>query len=79
MDRKKKTWMAAGLQIVSALVWAAVIIGCSYVLEGTGYHEEIFQILIAAASTHFLLLAGMSAELFTEDKDGQSKRWWLRW
>ncbi|MDN5202696.1 hypothetical protein QQ008_15005 [Fulvivirgaceae bacterium BMA10] len=68
MDRKKKIRILVGAQIVSALTWAVVIVGCSHQLEGTGGYEQIFNILIVGASTHFLLISSLIAELLPGGK-----------
>ena len=69
MDNKKKvTGMQAGVQIVSALVWATVIIGCSSALQGTDRYAQIFNILVGGAAAHLLLLSSAFARLFPEIK-----------
>ena len=40
--------------IASAIVWAAVIIGCALVLKSTPYKQDVTNILIAGASIHLL-------------------------
>jgi len=42
--------------IVSAIIWGAVIIGCSLVLKGTPYKEEVNHILIGGVVTHLLFI-----------------------
>ena len=54
MDKKKKS---IGIYIIaSAIVWGAVIIGCSLKLKGTGCFDEILIILSTGASFHLLFL-----------------------
>lgn len=43
----------SNVQIWSALIWAAVIIGCSYFTNS----KEVSTILIAAAGIHVVLLS----------------------
>lgn len=42
--------------IASAVIWGAVIIGCSLKLKGTGCYNEISLILLAGAVCHFLFV-----------------------
>ncbi len=55
------------IQIVSALIWGAVIIGCSYVSSETDI-SSIATILIAGAGFHVLLMA------FNTEKNAKSKK-----
>jgi hypothetical protein len=56
MDKIKKS---IGLFIIaSAIIWGAVIIGCSMKLKGTGCFDEISYILSAGAGIHLLLIWG---------------------
>jgi hypothetical protein len=46
--------------IANAIIWGAVIIGCSFKLKGTGAYEEIQNILAAGAGISlFFILAGV--------------------
>ena len=68
MDKKKKT---IGIFIIgSAIIWGAVIIGCSLKLKGTECFEEISYILSAGAGIHLLFiwgpLAAQSKKLYKE-------------
>lgn len=44
--------------LVSALIWAAVMIACGKILQGTGASDAVRNILICGASTHLFLLSG---------------------
>ena len=44
--------------IVSAIIWGAVIIGCSMALKGTECYSEIQNILVAGAGIHIVLIWG---------------------
>ena len=44
--------------IASAIVWGAVIIGCSLALKGTECYSEIQNILVAGVITHLLFIWG---------------------
>lgn len=56
MDKIKKS---IGIFIIaSAIIWGAVIIGCSLKLKGTGCYDEISYILSAGAGFHLLFIWG---------------------
>jgi len=42
--------------IVSAIIWGAVIIGCSMALKGSECYSAIQNILVAGASIHIVLI-----------------------
>jgi len=44
--------------IGSAIIWGAVIIGCSLKLKGTPCYEEISFILTGGAGIHLILIWG---------------------
>ncbi|HZX11155.1 MAG TPA: hypothetical protein VFG01_09450 [Acidobacteriota bacterium] len=44
--------------IASAIVWAAVIIGCSLKLKGTDCYQSIDMILIGGVIAHLLFIWG---------------------
>ena len=46
--------------IASAIVWGAVIIGCSLKLKGTPYYDEISPILIGGAIFHLIFIKIMT-------------------
>ena len=52
---KKKTPIGV-LIITSAIIWGAVIIGCSLQLKGTECYGEISNILFIGVVAHFLLI-----------------------
>lgn len=47
--------------IMNALIWGAVIIGCSLKLKGTGAYQEIQTILGAGAAVSLILTGGLIA------------------
>ena len=61
---KKKTWAMGALIIVSAIIWGAVILGCSFSLRGTECYTEIQNILAGGAGLHLILIWGPMAILF---------------
>ncbi|MFC2117022.1 hypothetical protein ACFLTI_04820 [Bacteroidota bacterium] len=66
MDKKKKS---IGLFIIaSAIIWGAIIIGCSLKLKGTECFDEIVYILSAGASFHLLFIWGPLAIQFKKLK-----------
>ena len=50
--------------IASALIWAAVIIGCSLKLQGTTCYDDIKFILVGGVITHLLFIWGPLGILF---------------
>ena len=44
--------------IASALVWGAVLIGCSLVLKDTPYKESVLQIVYGGAAVHLIIIWG---------------------
>lgn len=66
MDKKKKS---LGIFIIaSAIIWGAVMIGCSLKLKGTGCYDQISYILSAGAGIHLLFIWGPLAILFKKTK-----------
>ncbi|SDE99090.1 hypothetical protein SAMN05421636_109147 [Pricia antarctica] len=59
---KKIIGLLTNVRIISAITWAAVMIGCSLVLSDTEYSMPIFTILIVGYTLHFLLLSRESTE-----------------
>ncbi len=49
--------------IASALVWGAVIIGCSLKLKGTECYEQISNILIAGSAIHLIVIWPIAGKL----------------
>jgi hypothetical protein len=71
MDKKMKS---IGLFIIaSAIIWGAVIIGCSLKLKGTGCFNEISHILSAGAGVHLVLIWGPLAIQFKKKKQEEEK------
>ncbi len=54
MEKKKKP--VGALILASAIIWGAVIIGCSYKLKGTECYDAISLILFGGMISHFLLV-----------------------
>ncbi len=59
--------------IASAIVWGAVIIGCSLKLKGTPYYDEISPILIGGASFHLIFIWGSLVSQFRKNKEEKSE------
>ncbi len=55
--------------IASAIIWGAVIVGCSLKLKGTDCYDEISIILFGGVFLHILLLGGFSAAQMKKMKD----------
>ena len=60
---KKKTLSIGALIIGSAIIWGAVIVGCSFALKGTECYQEIQNILVGGTITHLILIWGPMAAL----------------
>lgn len=58
METKKKTTAIQSgiLIIISALIWGAVIVGCSLKLRGTECYDQISTILFIGVIMHFILI-----------------------
>lgn len=58
--------------IAGAIIWAAVIVGCSYVLQGTECYPQIQYILTGGILAHIILIWGpmaLSYKKMRENKD----------
>ena len=55
--------------IASAIIWAAVIIGCSLKLKGTNCYDEISLILVGGVIVHLLFIWGPLAVMFRKGKE----------
>ena len=58
----------AAFIIGSAIIWAAVIVGCSLELEGTECYSSIQNILAAGVITHLILIWGPLIVIFRKSK-----------
>jgi len=67
MDKKFKT--IGTFILASAIIWGAVIIGCSYVLKGTECYSKIQNILVGGVLSHIILIWGPVALLFKKIKE----------
>ena len=56
MNKKVKTLGA--FIIASAIVWGAVIIGCSLALSGTECYDQIQNVLVGGFLAHLILIWG---------------------
>ncbi|WP_341225487.1 hypothetical protein [uncultured Arcticibacterium sp.] len=54
--------------IVSALIWAGVMMACSAILKESGYYKGISNILICGAFAHIMLLSGSAVSNMNKDK-----------
>lgn len=55
--------------IGSAIIWGAVIIGCSLKLKGTSCYQEISTLLSIGAVVHLLLIWGPLVRIFQKSKN----------
>jgi len=75
MEKKKRSTglSIGGLIIASAVIWGAVIVGCSYALKGTECYSEIQNILVGGVVTHLILIWGPMGILFKKTKDSKAE------
>ncbi|MFH1373337.1 MAG: hypothetical protein ABII79_06060 [bacterium] len=59
--------------IASAIVWGAVILGCSFKLKGTACYDDIRLILSGGAGFHLLFIWVPLASQFRKNKEEQSE------
>lgn len=69
----KKIISIGAFTIFSAIIWGAVILGCSFALKGTGGYEKIQNILGAGAAIHLILIWGPLATLLIGLKEKATK------
>lgn len=55
--------------IASAIIWGAVIIGCSLKLKGMGCYDEISLILSGGAGFHLIFIWGPLAAQLRKKKE----------
>ena len=55
--------------IASAIIWGAVMIGCSFSLKGTGCYEEIYLILSGGMIAHLLFVWAPMGIMFKKNKE----------
>jgi len=74
MEKRNRT--IAALIIGSAIIWAAVIIGCSLSLKGTECYDQIQNILVGGVLGHIILIWGpmaISGRKMKENREDPSK------
>lgn len=55
--------------IGSAIIWGAVILGCSFKLSGTDCYKEISIILIGGFISHLILIWGPLASFLNKNQN----------
>jgi len=66
----EKSLITVGALIIgSAIIWGAVIIGCSLVLKGTECYPEIQNVLVGGVVTHLILIWGPMGMMLRKKKD----------
>jgi len=70
MDMKVKSIRA--FTIASAIIWGAVILGCSFALKGTECYGKIQNILVGGVLSHIILIWGPLAVLLNKAKENKS-------
>jgi len=71
MDVKSKS--IGAFTIASAIIWGAVILGCSFALKGTECYGKIQNILVGGVLSHIILIWGPLAVLFNKAKENKNK------
>lgn len=61
----------AAFIIGSAIIWGAIIVGCSYALKGTGCYANIQHLLAGGFITHLILIWGPLAIKIKKEKQKQ--------
>ena len=67
MDMKMKS--IGAFTIASAIIWGAVILGCSFALKGTECYGNIQNILVGGVLSHIILIWGPLAVIFNKAKE----------
>ena len=62
----------ASLIIASAVIWAAVLIGCSTALQGTECYGSIKNILVGGILSHIIIIWSPMVLLFKKDRSNKS-------
>ena len=70
MQKKKIGYLI----IASAIIWGAVIIGCTLILKGTPYREEVNKILIGGVISHLLFIWTPLGSQFQIKDEEKSKK-----
>jgi len=70
MDKKMKS--IGAFTIASAVIWGAVILGCSFALKGTECYGKIQNILVGGVLSHIILIWGPLAVLLNKAKENKS-------
>jgi hypothetical protein len=66
----EKSILTLGALIIgSAIIWGAVIVGCSLALKGTECYHEIQNVLVGGVFTHLILIWSPMGILFKKKKD----------
>jgi len=71
MDKKIIT--IGAFIIASAIIWGAVIIGCSLALKGTECYEKIQNILVGGVLGHIILIWGPLTLQFSKKEKNKTK------
>ena len=61
------------LIITSVIVWSAVIIVCSFVLNGTPFEDDVHHILIGGIAFHLFFICGPLLKEYQAIDDKKSK------
>ena len=67
-NMKQKAITTGALIIASAVIWGAVILGCSFALKGTECYQEIQNILVGGTFAHLILIWAPMGVMFAKMK-----------
>jgi hypothetical protein len=56
MKSKKQRVSTRTIQILNSIIWAVVILLCSYFINGEGYQQLVINIIIVAAGIQISLI-----------------------
>ena len=66
-NQKRQKFTQGGVIIASAIIWAIVIVACSWILEED--NQKISYVLIAGATFHLLMLSSVFIDRLRKASD----------
>ncbi|GHB61599.1 hypothetical protein [Persicitalea jodogahamensis] len=66
-NARKQKFIQGGIIIISSLIWAGVILACSWILENE--YEKISHVLILGATIHILMLSSVFIDRLRKETD----------
>ena len=74
MKKGKFAIVIGSTMIWTAIIWGAVIIGCSLKLKGTGCYAEIQNILAVGTIMNIIILGGLFSGLSANNKSNKENK-----